>query len=139
VFNRDREALSTLEWPGGVLRSVGVSQFGREKIHDFDFFSVFHLAFAKLMEMCDNVAVSPRGHLFACEDKAGGVNYLRGVTPQGRLYTVGRNAQPGGGDVAATSELAGVCFSPDGSTMFLNVYSPGMTLAITGPWGRFRV
>ena len=51
VFNRDREALSFLEWPGEALRSVGVSQFSREKIHDFDFFSVFHLAFAKLMEM----------------------------------------------------------------------------------------
>jgi len=93
----------------------------------------------KLIEMCDNIAVSPWGHLVACEDKAGGVNYLRAVTPQGRLYTLGRNARPGGGDVAPTSELAGVCFSPDGSTMFVNVYSPGMTLAITGPWGRFRV
>jgi len=92
----------------------------------------------KLMEMCDNIAVSPWGHLFVCEDKVGGVNYLRAVTPDGKLYTVGRNAKPGGGDVAATSELAGVCFSPDGTTMFVNVYGPGLTLAITGPWGKFR-
>ncbi|HEY3696179.1 alkaline phosphatase PhoX [Phenylobacterium sp.] len=91
----------------------------------------------RLMEMCDNVAVSPWGHLFVCEDKTGGVNYLRAVTPVGQIYTVGRNARPGGGDVAATSELAGVCFSPDGTTLFVNVYSPGVTLAITGPWSRF--
>ena len=93
----------------------------------------------KVMEMCDNIAVAPWGHLMACEDKSGGgINYLRGVTPKGQVYTMGRNATPGGGDVAANSELAGVCFSPDGTTMFVNVYFPGATLAITGPWSRFR-
>ena len=46
------------------------------------------------------------------------------------LYTIAR--QPGG------TELAGVCFSPDGTTLFLNAYFPGTTLAITGPWARFR-
>lgn len=90
------------------------------------------------MEMPDNIAVAPWGHLMACEDKAGGVNYLRAVTPRGQVYTLGRNAMPGGGDVASNSELSGVCFSPDGATMFVNVYSPGMTLAITGPWSRYR-
>ena len=93
----------------------------------------------QVMEMCDNIAVSPWGHLFACEDRTGAVNYLRAVTPMGQAYTVGRNAKLGGGDVADTSELTGVCFSPDGATMFVNVYSPGITLAVTGPWGRFRV
>jgi hypothetical protein len=32
------------------------------------------------------------------------------------------------------TELAGACFSPDGKVLFVNVYSPAMTLAITGPW-----
>lgn len=92
----------------------------------------------KVMEMCDNISTSPWGHLFVCEDKIGGINYLRAVTPQGKVYTVGRNAAPGNGDVGGNSELAGVCFSPDGSTLFVNVYFPGVTLAITGPWSRFR-
>jgi len=91
-----------------------------------------------VMEMCDNIALAPWGHLFVCEDKIGGINYLRAVTPKGRAYTMGRNAAPGAGDVAQNSELAGVCFSPDGSTLFVNVYSPGLTLAITGPWSRFK-
>lgn len=91
----------------------------------------------RLMEMCDNISTSPWGHLFVCEDKQGGVNYLRAVTPQGKVYTMGRNAMPGAGDAASNSELAGVCFSPDGSTLFVNVYFPGVTLAITGPWGAF--
>jgi secreted PhoX family phosphatase len=36
-----------------------------------------------------------------------------------------------------SSELAGVCFSPDGNTMFVNIQYPGKTLAITGDWSRF--
>ena len=90
------------------------------------------------MEMCDNIAISPWGHLMVCEDKIGGINFLRAITPQGKIYTLGRNAAIGGGDVGANSELAGVCFSPDGATMFVNIYAPGLTLAITGPWASFQ-
>jgi len=94
----------------------------------------------QVLNMCDNLAVAPWGHLVVCEDKAepNGVNYLKGVTPQGKVYTVGRQAQPGASDVGANTELAGVCFSPDGATLFVNAYWPGLTLAITGPWGRFQ-
>jgi len=64
-----------------------------------------------------------------CEDQYSLIvnNHLRGVTPAGDLYTLGRCRQQ--------TELAGACFSPDGSTLFVNLYSPAMTLAITGPWG----
>ncbi len=34
----------------------------------------------------------------------------------------------------AQTEWAGACFSPDGKTLFVNVYSPAKTVAITGPW-----
>lgn len=33
-------------------------------------------------------------------------------------------------------EFAGVCFSPDYDTMFVNCYTPGTTFAVTGPWHR---
>lgn len=92
-----------------------------------------------VMEMCDNITVAPWGHLFVCEDKVGGVNYLRAVAPNGKIYTVGRNARPNHTDVGAMSELAGVCFSPDGSTLFVNIYFPGTTLAITGPWSSVNI
>lgn len=94
----------------------------------------------RVMQMCDNLAVAPWGHLVVCEDKAerNGVNYLKGVTPDGKVYAIGRQAQPGISDVGANTELAGACFSPDGTTLFVNAYWPGLTLAITGPWGRFR-
>jgi len=76
----------------------------------------------------DNLTLTPQGHLLVCEDQYTEVvaNHLRGVTPCGRVYDFARlNLQ---------TELAGACFSPDGSTLFVNIYSPTKTLAITGPW-----
>ena len=32
------------------------------------------------------------------------------------------------------SEFAGACWSPDGRTLFVNIQTPGITFAITGPW-----
>ncbi len=29
-----------------------------------------------------------------------------------------------------------MCFSADGSTMYFNIYDPGITFAVTGPWNR---
>jgi secreted PhoX family phosphatase len=37
------------------------------------------------------------------------------------------------GDFTA-SEWAGPCYSPDGRWLFANIYHPGITVAITGPW-----
>jgi secreted PhoX family phosphatase len=81
---------------------------------------------AGLVDNADNICVAPFGDLVVCEDGAG-EQYLVGVTPQGRIYKIGRNAR-------SHSEFAGACFSPDGSTMFVNVQTAGLTLAITGPW-----
>ena len=42
-----------------------------------------------------------------------------------------------GHDLAGTflqSEWAGATFSEDGEWMFINIFNPGVTLAITGPW-----
>lgn len=81
----------------------------------------------------DNLTVTPAGHLIVCEDQYTKVvdNHLRGVTPEGELYNFAR--------LSIQTELAGACFSPDGLTMFVNVYSPTKTLAITGPWDKFSV
>jgi secreted PhoX family phosphatase len=80
----------------------------------------------------DNLTVAPNGHLVVCEDQytANVNNHIRGVTPQGQTYDIAR--------LHSQTELAGACFSPDGSTMFVNIYSPTKTLAITGPWKDFR-
>ena len=80
------------------------------------------------LDNCDNMTAAPWGDLILCED-GGGANLMRGVTPAGRLYDFAENA-------LNRSELAGACFSPDGSILFVNIQHPGITLAITGPWER---
>ncbi len=81
-----------------------------------------------VLDMPDNIGVAPWGDLVLCED-GGGEQFLVGVTPEGGLYKLARNA-------TGESEFAGATFSPDGSTLFVNVQYSGLTLAITGPWGR---
>ena len=109
---------------------------------------------AEVMDSPDNLTVTPRGGLLACEDDASSedkdthprapgienVNRLIGLTPWGEAFTFAVN-------VFSESELAGVCFSPDGETLFVNLFGAaegtaeehageGMTCAITGPWRR---
>ena len=81
-----------------------------------------------LVENADNLTVAPWGDLVLCEDGSGD-DYLVGVTPEGELYPFAHNLTGGG-------ELAGACFSPDGSTFFVNMQEQGWTFAITGPWVR---
>lgn len=81
-----------------------------------------------LLEAPDNVCVSPGGSLLLCED-GGATDYLRGVTSKGQLFDFGRNDLNG-------AEFAGATFSPDGQTLFLNIQTPGITFAITGPFDR---
>lgn len=88
----------------------------------------------KALNMGDNITVAPWGHLIVCEDNYSSEirNHVKGVTPDGKLYTIGRNVFLG------NSEFAGAVFSPDGSTLFVNVQYPGITVAITGPWDAIR-
>jgi len=98
----------------------------------------------------DNVCVSPRGGLVFCED-ATAAQFVRGVTRTGEVFALARNLRN-------SIEFAGACFSPDGETLFVNLYGRGnerttqpyrspvqipvgperfersATLAIWGPW-----
>ncbi len=79
-----------------------------------------------IIDNADNITVSPWGDLIICED-GDDEQYLVGVTPKGDIYHFARNA-------VSESELAGATFSPDGTTLFVNIQKDGLTLAITGPW-----
>jgi len=76
----------------------------------------------------DNLTVAPNGHLVVCEDQYTPIvtNHLRGITPDGIAYPLAFTK--------LQTEWAGACFSPDGRTLFVNLYSPARTFAITGPW-----
>lgn len=93
----------------------------------------------------DNLIVSPRGGLVICEDRLNlrkNAQSVAGLTREGEFYRFCQvnpdlKGKYGGHDLADTvlkSEWAGPTFSSDGEWLFLNIYSPGVTLAITGPW-----
>jgi uncharacterized protein len=78
----------------------------------------------------DNITLSPWGDFIVAED-TGGPTYLRGVTRTGSIYPIARN-------MMSQSEFAGVCFSPDGKVLFVNLQHDGLTVAIRGPWETLR-
>jgi secreted PhoX family phosphatase len=97
----------------------------------------------------DNITVTPRGGLLLCEDNDSGPgwravpNRLMGLTLDGRTFpfavnnlvlTRSYNDRTPAGDYRL-SEWAGACYSPDGRWLFANIQTPGITFAITGPWG----
>jgi secreted PhoX family phosphatase len=79
-----------------------------------------------VMDHPDQMGPAPWGDLFICEDGEGD-QFVLGLSPRGEVYKFARNAVDG-------SELTGVCFSPDGTTMFVNNMDSGLTFAVTGPW-----
>jgi secreted PhoX family phosphatase len=109
---------------------------------------------AEALDSPDNLCVTPRGGLILCEDDASSDSDLNdnapGIEDVNRL--VGFSRDGGVFEFAVNrindSELAGATFSHDGKTLFVNIFgdssgtvSPytgneGMTIAITGPWGK---
>lgn len=94
-----------------------------------------------ILDMPDNICVRPKTDLlFVCEDSdyvgAGGTpeNYLRIMTPQGRMADLARNITP----KMERGEFAGVTFSPDGETLFFNIQQIGATFAVWGDWSAFK-
>ncbi|MFE2746411.1 alkaline phosphatase PhoX [Streptomyces scopuliridis] len=85
-------------------------------------------------ESPDNICLAPSGGLMVCED-GGGAQHVFGVTRRGEVYALARGAQnTGTPEDPEWGEFAGVTFSPDGATMYVNCYTPGTTFAVTGPW-----
>lgn len=101
---------------------------------------LFESPSAEVLNAPDNLCVSPRGGLVLCED-GDGAEFVHGLTTDGEIFRFTQN----NADLRATpvkgfngdysgSEFAGACYSPDGKWLFVNVQTPGITLAITGPW-----
>ena len=110
-----------------------------------------------VLDLPDNICVSPGGGLVLCEDgPAGGCvspggslapcedeqpgNLVMGLTLAGEIFPFARNnvvlhGRRNGivGDFRY-SEFAGATFSPDGRWLFFNAQWPGITFAVTGPW-----
>lgn len=102
----------------------------------------------------DNITISPRGGLLTCDDGAdvddgfGAGQRLMGYTAAGAAYIFAKNnVVLSDADIAKMGrtgqfpaddyrgdEFAGACFDPRGQTLYVNVFTPGFTAAIRGPW-----
>jgi secreted PhoX family phosphatase len=105
----------------------------------------------------DNMTTSPGGAIVICEDGNLRSNFVRALLPDNTMISVAENLvavqrhylEASGklydptvpddgataGDGVGHSEFAGPTFSPDGQWLFVNIQVPGITCAITGPWG----
>jgi len=89
----------------------------------------------------DNITVSERGTLVVCEDNNQD-NYVRGLNRGGQLWDIALNRVESSrtGLPRYDDEFAGSTFSPDGSTLYVNIQaSAGLTFAIWGPWQKIGV
>ncbi len=106
----------------------------------------------------DNITLYPRGKplMFLCED-GGGVqdqfgfgDRLMGLNEMGETFIFAKNNISLSADNIAAAgklvppgdyrgrEFCGACFDPWGCIMFVNIQTPGITFAITGPWDAAR-
>lgn len=102
-----------------------------------------------VLNMPDNLCVSPRGGILLCEDNDYGANEypqrMFGLSQAGKLKLFAENNVQLRGEVRGfsgdfrTKEWTGATFSPDGQWLFVNIQTPGITFAITGPWDQTLV
>jgi secreted PhoX family phosphatase len=102
---------------------------------------VFESPGPEVLEKPDNITVSPRGGLVLCEDGDVVPQRLHGLTQDGRIFPLAANNVVLNGERNGITgdfrgdEWCGATFSGDGRWLFVNMQTPGITYAITGPWG----
>lgn len=89
---------------------------------------VFQSPSDSVLELPDNLTVSPKGSLALCEDGED-PNFLRGLTPDGELFDFAQN-------VGSDAEFTGATFTPDGRALVFNIQSPGRTYVVWGPFAK---
>lgn len=93
---------------------------------------------ADVLDNPDNIAWSPRGGILLCDDGSETPQKLRGLTLRGKIFPFAENQIVLNGEVNGISgdfrnkEWAGASFHNE--WLFVNIQTPGVTFAITGPW-----
>ncbi|MEX2271635.1 MAG: alkaline phosphatase PhoX [Vicinamibacterales bacterium] len=136
------ERIFIVSTSGGRLRLGQVFAFDPE---EQELTLVFESPDAAVARNLDNITVSPRGGLLVCEDGGPQPQRVHGLTRGGHIFPIAQSnvvldGQKNGfrGDFRAR-EFAGAVFSPDGSWLFVNAQSPGITFAITGDWANLGI
>lgn len=75
----------------------------------------------------DNITVAPSGVLYVAEDNRQ-ANHIRTVAADGTVRRFAFNR------LNPRDEFAGVCFSPRGDALFVNLQGSGLTMVIEGPF-----
>jgi hypothetical protein len=103
---------------------------------------IFESPSKEVLDKPDNITVGPHGGILLCEDGTYVPQRMHALTTDGKLFPFAANnivleGQRNGfrGDYR-DQEWAGACFSPDGEWLFVNIQTPGITFAITGPWDK---
>jgi uncharacterized protein len=139
----------------GYFLSTNGGQVGEGQVFEYDsrrerLTLIYDAPNANELDNPDNLTVTPGGSLLMCEDAAGN-NFtagerLIGLTLDGETFTFAmNNINLTAAQIAAAgktiapgdnrqNEWAGATFSPDGRWLFVNIQTPGITFAITGPW-----
>ncbi|MAL98180.1 MAG: phosphatase [Alteromonadaceae bacterium] len=99
---------------------------------------VFESPSAAVLNSPDNIAVSPRGGIILCEDGSRPKQMLHGLTRDGQIFPFAEN------NVVLNGEKNGFIGNYTGREwcgatfynqwLFVNIQTPGITFAITGPW-----
>jgi secreted PhoX family phosphatase len=99
---------------------------------------VFESPSASVLNSPDNIAVSPRGGIILCEDGSRPQQMLHGLTRDGQIFPFAEN------NVVLNGEKNGFVGNFTGREwcgatfhdrwLFVNIQTPGITFAITGPW-----
>jgi hypothetical protein len=100
---------------------------------------IFESPSVDILDMPDNMAISPRGGILLCEDGDQVPQRIQVLTTDGQLFPLAANnivldGLNGHRGDFTSSEWAGATFSGDGKWLFVNIQTPGVTLAISGPW-----
>jgi secreted PhoX family phosphatase len=145
-----QDAVSFASTSGGRVDTVDGKRVGRGQVWTYDVAAetltmVFESTGSDVLDSPDNLLVTPRGGILLCEDDAsrdGDTHPLApGITDVNRLIGLSAEAEPFEFLVNRfnDAELAGAAFSPDGKTLFFNVFGDrtagqGFTVAMKGPW-----
>ena len=112
---------------GGKNRSGQIWKYNQNKDNSDGTLELFFESNDKtVLNMPDNIMISPWGDVLLCEDGSGH-DRIVGIRQDKSLYYLAKN-------IYNNAEFAGLTFDPKGKILFVNIYNPTLTLAIQGPW-----